>query len=193
MTTPSPVEKLLRAALIASTERMANECSVNQELWNEHSNLCLQAAAALEAQPAMADGWKMVPGERWLELNSDEVWSAYSAGIRKDGKWWSAGLSDAEWLERQGDFKGWIDDELLRTKIIPEIIERLAAAPASPAMAVDRNRVLEEVVRAIKAKFPPSVENGVDGGLYDPQMYYSADIIAVVQNLAALSQTEPKQ
>ena len=32
---------------------------------------------------------------------TDNVWHAYYVGIVRDGTWYDAGLSDAEWLERQ--------------------------------------------------------------------------------------------
>jgi hypothetical protein len=32
---------------------------------------------------------------------TDNVWHAYFAGIVRDGSWWDAGMSDAEWLERE--------------------------------------------------------------------------------------------
>ncbi len=64
-------------------------------------------AELLKANNEYLDGWRKEKAKtaRFRDalraaLN-DNVWYAYYAGVVRDDLWFDAGLSDAEWLERQ--------------------------------------------------------------------------------------------
>jgi hypothetical protein len=61
----------------------------------------------------------------------------------------------------------------------PEAVIQLARGYISA-----RDEALEEAIKAIKVKFPPSVASGdVDGVDFDGQMYPSSEILATIQAL----------
>lgn len=58
----------------------------------------------------------------------DNVWSAYAAGVERDGRWMDGGLSDAEWLSTLLDLRRckWNDADLIKSRI-PKAIDAAVA------------------------------------------------------------------
>jgi hypothetical protein len=61
-----------------------------------------------------------------IQALTDNVWHAYFTGSVHDGSWWDAGMSDAEWLERELGLPMHVRHPVEDvTKKFPALVERL--------------------------------------------------------------------
>ena len=146
----------IRTALRASTMRMADECSVNMELWQEHSSLCLAACLALEAAAL---------------LDTDKQMATPSPCNESLEQWIDRNFAYKSIAHRREEEEPWPGEPFISLETAMDLTRQAVRDFTADPLHTDNEewvRAIEAATRAVAAYVPfPNQEGSVFRGMYE--------------------------